>query len=160
MREARRIESSISNAEEHTAKHALPVGTLVRIPFASGASIDADRERERVTLRGVDGEVQLVIRMTSDGPVLSFSAAQLEIDTTQKLRVDVDQLELRARNGISVESLGPVSQRIHGESITHCDGHVQLECGSVSMTAHDGDLALDSSCDVTVNGDRVLINCY
>ncbi|HTU63199.1 MAG TPA: hypothetical protein VMF89_32285 [Polyangiales bacterium] len=47
-----------------------------------------------------DGQVELSVRLTPEGPVLAFSGVQIEIEKTKSLRVSVDSFEVCARERI------------------------------------------------------------
>jgi hypothetical protein len=129
------------------------------VPLRSGASVEIDRVRERLTLRGSGGEVQLRIRVTADGLVLSISSCQLEIEQTETLRVCVDRLEIETQRGINLRSKGSIEQRVAGDITMHCEGTLQVQSGAVAVVAHTGDLSLESTHDVAIEGERLLLNC-
>jgi hypothetical protein len=133
--------------------------TVCAIPLCSGGSIEIDRVNERLNLRSSDGQLVLRIRMTSEGVVLTVAACRLEIEETKTLHIAVDKLEIEARQGIELHTPGSIEQRIGGDIVTHCEGKLQLECGSVAAVAHSGDLVLDSTHDVALQGERVRLNC-
>lgn len=131
----------------------------VRLGLCYERRLEVDPSGTSFRLVAPGGEVELVVRVTSEGPVLTFRAASLEIGKTRELRVEVDELLLRARRAASIECLGGLRQRVAGESEIWCEGSLRVEAGQVSITSHTGPMALDSTQDLALNGERVLINC-
>jgi hypothetical protein len=129
------------------------------VPFAAGRTVELDHSMQTVRLRSPNGQIELTVRVTADGPVLSFGTAALELVQTGTLRLDVGKLELRARMGVEIESLGSVTQRVIGDHTLHCQGEARVEANTSTMIAHGGDLELESSEDVRIAGERVLLNC-
>jgi len=129
------------------------------VAFAAGRTLELDRTAQTVRLLNPDGLVELSVRITPNGPVLSFGAGSLELIQAGTLRLDVNKLEIRTREGMDLETSGSVRERIGGDHQIHCAGEVRLEAGTATVVAHSGDLRLDSCEDVRIEGERVLVNC-
>ena len=70
-------------------------------------------------LRSPAGAVDLSIRMTDQGPVLSLKGVRLEIEATEEVAVRCREFSVDARDGIRLTSGGP----------TFIDGdYVNLNC--------------------------------
>lgn len=122
--------------------------SVMRLP--SGRSVEADVD-ERITVRSPTGRVELAVRFTADGPVLSFHGADVELTATRAVRVDCERFEVRARDGIAMQTDGDLSHDALGA--------VELAGDRARIVARDGALTLDARDDVQVDGARVLLNC-
>jgi hypothetical protein len=129
------------------------------LPFSAGRTVELDPATQTLRLRNPEGMVELTVRVTAEGPVLSFEGARLELAHTGTVRLDVDKLEVHARQGVELETPGSVTQRIGGDHRLDCAGEARVEAGAATVLAHRGDLRLDSSEDVRIDGERVLVNC-
>ncbi len=130
------------------------------VKLASGRTVvvRGDGDGERVVIRAPDGEVELTVRLTREGPVLSVRAVALELDA-KDLSVDVDRLKLRAREDVTVEALGSVETRVLGDQRTHVQGEARLDAGRVAVHAQRGDVSIEGAEDVRIDGASVRLNC-
>ena len=99
------------------------------LALRSGAtvSIHPDPRGETIVLRSAGGSVDLSIRMTDQGPVLSLRGVRLEIDATEELAVRCREFSVDARDGVRLTSGGNVQVRSQGQ--TFIDGDfVNLNC--------------------------------
>jgi hypothetical protein len=136
-----------------------PVARQSGLQLGSQRSLEIDEGANGFVVRAPDGNIELQVRITPDGPVLCFAAAAIEIARTHSLKVDVDRFELCAREQIHLQSYGSLSQTVAGDCTTHCEGRQDVHAGELSVTSHRGPMTLDSTCDLAINGERVLINC-
>src|SRR5690349_13010826 len=65
--------------------------------LAAGRTLALDGEGRRLTLRAPSGQVELTVRITPEGPILSFSGAAVEIEQAGALELRADKLKLHAR---------------------------------------------------------------
>jgi len=129
------------------------------IQLAENRRLEVEPGGTSFRVRAPDGEVELRVRLTPEGPVLLFSAAQIEIERTKSLKVEVDSFEVCARERISLSSQGDFEQTVARDLTSHCEGRQEVHAGELAITAHKGELVLDATDDLRVNGERVLINC-
>ena len=111
---------------------------------ASGRSIalESDVEEDRLVIRAPDGAVELTIRLTAAGPVLSLRGASLELTATESVTIECDRFAVRARGDAEVVAGGDA--RVEGHA-----AHVQARRGNVEIQAND---------DVVVEGERIYLN--
>jgi hypothetical protein len=128
------------------------------VPLAANRTLDVASSGASFRLHAPDGTVELSVRVTEAGPVLTFSAASIEIAQTHTFKVDVQRLELRSRD-LRLESTGNVEQIVAGNSVTHCGGRHEVQADGVTLISHGDEMRLDSTQDLTLSGERVLINC-
>lgn len=134
------------------------VHEAVRLASGRTVVVRGDEDGERVVIRAPDGAVELTVRLTREGPVLSLRAVALEL-TAERLSVDVDRLSVKAREAIAVESLGSVEARVLGDLRTDVQGASRLEAGSVEVRANRGDVRIEGAEDVHIDGAAVRLNC-
>jgi hypothetical protein len=137
-----------------------PKRTLARVngmDLAEQRTLEIDGNGLSFRLRAPDGNVELSVRITADGPVLTFTAAAIEITKAQSFKVDVDRLELRSRE-MRIEA-GCVETVVAGDSVTHCAGRHEVQADAVTLVSHGDTMVLDSTRDLAITGERVLINC-
>jgi hypothetical protein len=134
------------------------VHEAVRLASGRTVVVRGDEDGERVVIRAPDGEMELTVKLTAEGPVLSLRAVALSLDAS-RLSIDVDRLSVKAREHIAVESLGGVEARVLGDQRTDVQGASRLEAGTVALHANRGDLRVEASEDVHVDGRAVRLNC-
>lgn len=99
------------------------------VGLRSGAtvSVHTDRQGETIVLRSPAGAVDLSIRMTDQGPVLSLKGVRLEIEATEELAVRCREFSVDARDGIRLTSGGNIQARSEGPTFIDAD-YVNLNC--------------------------------
>ncbi len=129
----------------------LPVSSSSALALATGhtATVSA-AEPDKLVVRGPKGEVQLSIRFTPAGPVLTFAAAAIDLQSTGAVSIDCARLDVRAREAIDLRSGGDLAQTAAGVAT--------LDAREVAVQAHTGELTLDAKGDVDVHGARILLN--
>jgi hypothetical protein len=137
---------------------------LVRCPaptvsFASGRSVTLeDGASERLVVRSAEGAVELAVRFTPEGPVLSFSAAALDLRSSGTVRLACGKLEVDAREGIAVHSAGDVRAEVRGDHHLTVGGASHTEADALAIHARLGDVAIKANDDVRIDGERVRLN--
>ena len=105
-------------------------GSAVQVVgLRSGAtvSVHTDVRGETIVLRSAGGSVDLSIRITDQGPVLTLKGVRLEIEATEELAVRCREFSVDARDGVRLTSGGDVQVRSQGQ--TFIDGDfVNLNC--------------------------------
>src|SRR5688500_8840658 len=99
-----------------------PTSCPVEVPLPSGRSVTvrAGGGREVLEVRAAGGAVEVEVVLTDEGPVVRLSGARLEIASPAAVRVDCRRLELRAAEGLSLESDADVRLRAGGD--VHLNG--------------------------------------
>ena len=113
---------------------------------------------ERLTVRSAEGVIELSVRFTIRGPVLTFSGADVELHGTRAVRLDCERLDIRAREGVDLETDGDLREHIAGSKVTRVGEVAELEAHSVQVTSRRGDVSLKANDDVSLKGERVLLN--
>ncbi len=125
------------------------------VPLRTGGRLEVGDSNphgaEEVRLRAPDGEVLLRITITEEGPHLHFRAAALHLESEGTLRVDCEDLEIKAR--------GSIDQRADGDLVQRAGGEFDARGDQCQLIARRGDVRVWANDDVRLNGERVKLNC-
>jgi hypothetical protein len=136
----------------------LPAAPAI-LSSASGYHISAQGEggRELVTVTAPDGRLCLSIALGAEGPVVEVHAQALRFASQGLLRLDCDRLEINAARE-TVLRTGALVQDVVGEVRTRAGGVVDAEAHSHRLRSRLGDIQLCANDDVSLDGERVLLN--
>lgn len=87
-----------------------------------------------VEIRASSGAVELRVRITEDGPVLSMEAVKLELRGTESVAVECKTFKVDAAEGVEVATRGEL--RMHSEK----------------------DMTVESTGDIRINGKTIWLN--
>jgi hypothetical protein len=93
-------------------------------------------------IRARDGRCVLSVRVTDEGPVLSFSGAALEIAATRTLDLSCEDLRIHATGGATID----------------VEGELVANARSMALEAHSGGIVVKANDDLDLKGERVLLN--
>ena len=118
------------------------------LSLPSGRRVTADLSRgEALSVTSPDGALELSVRFTPDGPVLTLHAKSLHLRADGDLSVDCDHLALRARKGVAVETPGDLALT--------SGGALSVDGASVAVEAHHHDLTMLARQEVIVDGQAI-----
>jgi len=106
---------------------------------------------DTVELLGRDGKLVFAIEVGERGPVLRFEGPGLTLRAAGELAIEAQDISLRAEAGLSLAAGGDL--RITAGGNLHSSAREQ------KIEAVLGDVAVDASDDVRIDGERVLVNC-
>lgn len=122
-----------------------------RHTFSSGREVVFHGStQDRLIVRSPTGQVELSVRFTEQGPVLSFSGAAIDLVSPGAVTLDCGSLRVRSRDGIALETSGDIVQ--------NAKGALRAEADDVSLRSRVGDLKLAANDDVIVEGERIRLN--
>lgn len=148
----------MSDTEKPTAAIVAPAAAAVTLP--SGRRLEAELDgtgADVLRIRASDGQCVLTVRITDEGPVLSFSGAILQVDA-RRLDIACDDLRLRVGGAAAIDVGGSVDTRVAGPASHRIEGDLHTTARSMDLAAHPGGIRLEANDDVTVKGERVLLN--
>jgi hypothetical protein len=119
----------------------------------SGASPGQDL----MTVTAPDGRLCLSIALRPEGPVVEVYAESLRLASHGVLRLDCDRLEINAARE-TVLRTGALQQDVAGDVRTRAGGVVDVEAHAQHLRARLGDIELRANDDVSLDGERVLLN--
>ena len=137
-----------------------PIGAATQVILPSGRRLEAELEpggADVLRIRARDGQCVLTVRITDEGPVLSFSGATIEVEA-RRLDVACDDLRLRVGGGAVVDIGGDLDTRVAGRASQEIQGDLRAAARSVAIEARSGGIKLDANDDVALKGERVLLN--
>lgn len=126
--------------------------------LAHGRILDLDRRRSILRVSSSGGEVELQIRITPEGPVLVFDQARVSIQNSGNIDLECEDLDIRARGRLMLESGGDSSHRVAGNYTVDVRDDAEIKAQAVDVHAQLGELSLRANDDVALNGLRVLLN--
>lgn len=137
-------------AQESSAVHRSPTGRTVVMNFES---------RDELTVFGPSGNVELTLRFTPDGPVLSMAAARLELSSTGTVAVNCEDLELNARRSMRLTTGDDLVQDVGGSAMTRARDRAEVIAGDVRIASERGEIQVEGAGDTWITSPNVLINC-
>ncbi|MEP7121468.1 MAG: hypothetical protein ABJE95_11180 [Byssovorax sp.] len=134
--------------------------TIATTTLPSGRRLEAELDAtgaDVLRIRAHDGQCVLTVRITDEGPVLSFSGASLELDA-RRLDIACDDLRVRVGGSAALAIGGDVDTRVAGHATHRIEGASRTEAQSLALAAHPGGITLEANDDVALKGERVLLN--
>jgi hypothetical protein len=107
------------------------------LPSGRSVSFVAEGGREELVVRSAQGEMELKITLTKDGPVLSLSGARLEINSTDAVSVNCRAFEVNASEGVRLRTAGDVAIAASGELRAKTGGKIHLDGEMVNLNSGD-----------------------
>ena len=113
-----------------------PAGSLQVIPLPSGTtvSVRSDRRGEDIVVRSAGGAMEIRVRLTEEGPVLSLRGVRLEIEAQDSVAVSCREFAVHASEGVRVSA-----------------GNVEVRS--------DSEIRMRSGGETFIDGDYVKLNC-
>jgi len=112
----------------------------------------------RLTIRGTNGQVQLRIQLTPEGPVLQFQALDVELEAKGNLSLRAQTLTLSAQTHLELQSGGTVRHRAATHHEISAGGRASVTGHDVRVVARRGDVGIKANDDVKVDGERIWLN--
>lgn len=119
----------------------------------------SDGERKVLRLKAPDGRVCLTISLSAAGPVVELSAAALSVATEGDLTIDCERFQVNARRDMALVAGGSIAQDAGGNVTTRADGDIMTEAVAQQHRARLGNVDLIANDDVSLDGERVRLNC-
>ena len=130
--------------------HAIrPLGEDIKLPGGQRVVLKSDGQDSIIRVEAA-GTVLVSMRITDQGAELLFEDG-LQMRSQGKLTLDGDQVTIRAREELHLESGGEASITATGD--LHTEARIQnirATLGNVNLKAND---------DVKLRGERILLNC-
>lgn len=137
-------------SEQASAVHRSPTGRTVVMNFES---------RDELTVFGPSGNVELSLRFTPEGPVLSLAAARLELSSTGSVALHCEELELNARRSMRLTTGEDLVHDVGGSLLTRAQDRTELVAGDVRIASERGEIQVEGAGDTWITSPNVLINC-
>ena len=130
----------------------------IDVPLSSGRRINIDKfPEERVRVIGASGEVELSVRLTDDGPALSFKGADIDIASAGKVAVACDAFEVAARE-VRFDASGDFNTTVKGNYRVRAKKLFETVADTLEWVATRGDATLKANDVVRMLGEKILLN--
>ncbi len=100
-------------------------------------------DSDALTLIERDGKVTVTVVITRDGVTLQLGGADLEVAVDRNLSISAQSIALHGRDGVAISTAGPLTTTGRSQK----------------LSATHGDVALEANDDVSLNGERIRLNC-
>jgi hypothetical protein len=89
--------------------------------------VKVEGANEELEIRSPEGQVELRIALTEQGPVLTLRGLRLELDAADTVAVNCRQFSLRTTEGVVLDAAGDVSLRSGKEIRLRSDGETFID---------------------------------
>jgi hypothetical protein len=137
---------------------ASPASAAVTLASGRRYEMSAGEGGDQLTVRSRGGEIVLRIVVTDAGPVLSFSGASIEVAATQRLRLEGQEVSVRASGDVTIEAGGSLRERVGGDHHTSVAGDERLEASGVEVQASAGSVGLRAMKKIALDGEHIGLN--
>jgi len=110
---------------------------VVALPSGTTIQVRATGEGEEILLRSAGGAMELSIRVTEEGPILSLRGVRLEIEAADRVAVNCREFTVNAREGVRLSSAGDVELRSDTEIRTRSGGATFIDADFVNLNCLD-----------------------
>ena len=145
-------------ADENSTPAAVDFGTIARMKSAdpapaatlrlsSGRRAEFRREsgEDLLTVSSPDGRVELAIRFTAAGPVLSFESAALSLKSAGEIAVECERFRVDASQALDLRSGGDLRTEAAGETLLRSGGDLRTTAAGETELRSGGDLRAHAS---------------
>src|SRR5262249_43558015 len=115
-----------------------------RVPLPSGRAVVVDTSSggEVVRFESPTGQIELQVTLTSEGPKLSFRAADVELKSVGTVAVACKRFEVRAEEAIEQTSGGDLKETVNGDRLSRVRGTSAALARRTLIESKRGDLRL------------------
>lgn len=89
-------------------------------------ALKVDGTSEELEIRSPEGDLELRITLTADGPVVHLKTAKLQLEATDEVAVSCKKFSLHTTEGTSLETDGNMNLAAKGEMTTHSDEDTKI----------------------------------
>ncbi len=111
-----------------------------------------------IQLARSDGPIEVEIVIRPEGPVVRVRAAELELATTGPMVLACEDFSLHARGSLELRADGDLSHFVAGDLQSVAAGELRLDAKALRARARQGQLRIEASDNVRIDGERVLLN--
>jgi hypothetical protein len=120
--------------------------------------LESHAEADRLVVRSPHGEIVLRIEVSDQGPVLSFSGADVVLEATRRLCLTANQLRIEARADATLTVAGSLRQTVGGTHHTTVAGDERLEASNVELQASRGAVGVRALRRISLDGEHIGLN--
>lgn len=108
------------------------------------------KEEDYLTISTQSGEIELSIRITESGPILTFSGVKVELTASNKIELLSEEISLVASKRLDTEC--------HGDRTDTTTGDAKIRAKSIELQATLGSVQVKANDDVALVGERIFLN--
>ncbi len=128
------------------------------LSLSHGRKVIIKSEGECLQITSETGVVELTVKITENGPVLTFEEANIEIVNKGDLKLECENLDIKTRGKMKVDTGDDIEYRVSGNLKFDVRDDAQFSAQSMEIKSELGDLSLIANDDVAINGLRILMN--
>lgn len=134
-----------------------PAATVV---LTSGRryELEAGAVADKLVVRSSGGEIVLRIQVTDAGPLLSFTAASVDLVAGERLHIGAREVSIEAAADISIATGGSLRESIAGDHHTKVRGDERLEAANVQVQASSGAVGVRAMKHIALDAEHVGLN--
>lgn len=121
----------------------LPTLRVQDLAAAHTLEVERGSEFDEVRILAPEGKLSLSVRVSERGVELQLSGASLVMRSTGEIALDAEVIRLRGRSGIELDG-GP---------------SLALRAEEQRLVATRGNVDIEASDDVALDGERIMLNC-
>lgn len=145
-------------------------------------TVSTGSDASAITILDPQGQVKLAIQVTAEGPRIRLEGSQLTIEVAGGVVIDGEHVSVRGRKGLALNTGGDLDIRAAGnlaidaksvaingrEKLAHtsngdveiqADGVLHSEARAQEIVADLGNVNIKANDDVTLDGERIRMNC-
>lgn len=128
--------------------------------YASGRTVQLEAApEERLIISNAEGAVELMIRFTPEGPVLSFATTAISVESRGVIKLASESLHIETQQNLTMSVGGSLQQTVGQQVSMQAGGPLFLESRRAEIKTALGDIALNANDDVRIQGERIRMNC-
>ena len=113
--------------------------------------VQNNAESSLLRIIGPDGKVSLAIHVTEHGHAVRLESSAIQIEAQGELSLNAEHVSIHGRKSLSLSSDGNVSLDTPGD--------IHSDARSHKITARLGNVDIKANDDVTIDGERIRMNC-
>lgn len=129
------------------------------IKFSFGTSMIIDRINNEVSLLNNTNELQLSIKVTSEGLMVIVNAAKLSIEATEELNLVSKKINIEASQQLKLKSDGNLIEQVKKDLLSEVGGTNKQIAKVQKIKASLGNVEIKANDYVKLDGESVLLNC-
>lgn len=129
------------------------------IRFSLGNSLMIDKTNNEISLLNNNDEIQLSIKITSEGLIVNLNAGKLNIHANEELNLVSKKINIEASQQLKLKSGGNLIQQVEKDLLSEVGGTNKQIAKVQKIIASLGNVEVKANDYVKLDGESVLLNC-
>lgn len=121
-------------------------------------SLRIDKAGNMLEIESPEGNIELRVKITPEGPVLSFNSTKISMNSDADVSLQCKKFHLKTSEETKIESGGDLRQQVAGNLDVHVRDDIHTKAQQIVNEAELGGIEMKANDDVILNGLRVLMN--